>query len=323
MNFSTKNTITYSVEEILNTIGQKQIFDYYLDVKNPFRPFLSPLRKDRSPSCCLRWYDDLLLFTDFGTGKKLNALGFVKELYQLSTEEAIRKICYDFNLSSSDIKVLPKKKSSSVVHSKNTQKDKLVLRTHRIPWTKEGLEYFQQYGITLKTLKRFNVHQIDYYFTPYGANKVSFGFEYFFSFDKRKILQPKDINNKWRTNLSLRDLEGETLIPTSGETLIITKSYKDVMTLWELGEYYAVAPPSENNLMNSLKYHYEALKARFTNIIILLDNDEAGRTFANIASTTYNLPTLFIKEAKDISDLVKLKGKSYAKHFIKSSFGEL
>ena len=63
------------------------------------------------------------------------------------------------------------------------------------------------------------------------------------------------------------------MLPKMGEYLVVTKSLKDVMTLYNLG-IPAIAPISENCFLSEAQYH--RLKERFKHIILLYDNDRPG-----------------------------------------------
>lgn len=63
------------------------------------------------------------------------------------------------------------------------------------------------------------------------------------------------------------------MLPKMGEYLVVTKSLKDVMTLYNLG-IPAIAPISENCFLSKAQYH--RLKERFKHIILLYDNDRPG-----------------------------------------------
>ena len=68
-------------------------------------------------------------------------------------------------------------------------------------------------------------------------------------FDKFKIYRPLASKyTKWRTNLTTSDVQGLAQIPEKGDLLIITKSLKDVMVLYEMG-YTAISAASETTFI--------------------------------------------------------------------------
>lgn len=58
-----------------------------------------------------------------------------------------------------------------------------------------------------------------------------------------------------------------------GDLLVITKSLKDVMCLYEYG-ITAIAPCSENEFLTNTQY--QKVKSKFKHIALLWDNDYAG-----------------------------------------------
>ena len=95
-----------------------------------------------------------------------------------------------------------------------------------------------------------------------------------------------------------------------GENLVITKSLKDCMLLYELG-VPAIAPCSENLFVSQKQF--EKLKSKFKNIFLFYDNDQAG--VSNINKIRKQFPELIVTfiprnlEAKDISDFYFKYGK--------------
>lgn len=58
-----------------------------------------------------------------------------------------------------------------------------------------------------------------------------------------------------------------------GNYVVVTKSMKDVMVLYEYG-IPAIAPCSENLFITDSQY--ERLKKKYKRVILLYDNDEPG-----------------------------------------------
>ena len=63
------------------------------------------------------------------------------------------------------------------------------------------------------------------------------------------------------------------MLPKSGDILVVTKSMKDVMVLYQLG-IPAIAPISENCFLTEAQYN--KLQSRFKYIVLLYDNDRPG-----------------------------------------------
>lgn len=68
------------------------------------------------------------------------------------------------------------------------------------------------------------------------------------------------------------------MLPKSGDAIVITKSLKDIMVLYELG-IPAIAPISENCYLTEAQHN--KLVKRFDKVVLFYDNDRAGITNLN------------------------------------------
>ena len=133
-----------------------------------------------------------------------------------------------------------------------------------------------------------------------------------------RIYFPKRTEKRFLTNWPSKKVQGYEQLPKSGNLLVITKSMKDVMSLYSFG-ISAIAPNSENLFIseNMLK----DLKSRFKHILVIYDQDRAGKY--NLGKIRKKYPELnyFIipKElkSKDFSDLVSNCGREKVKEYIK------
>ena len=126
-------------------------------------------------------------------------------------------------------------------------------------------------------------------------------------YDKFKIYRPLASKyTKWRTNLTNRHVQGLAELPyEGGNLLIITKSLKDVMCLYEMG-FNAISPSSETTFIpdDILK----SLRHKWRHIVIMFDRDATGMTKAREYSKRYKMDCIFVNKkfkAKDISDAVR------------------
>ena len=137
-------------------------------------------------------------------------------------------------------------------------------------------------------------------------------------YDKFKIYRPLASKyTKWRTNLTVRHVQGlEQLRHEGGDLLIITKSLKDVMCLTEMG-FNAIASASETTFIpeDILK----DLQKKWKHVIIVYDRDPAGMQNARQYSKQYGLDAIFVHKkfkAKDVSDAVKANGFVIVKNWL-------
>jgi hypothetical protein len=109
---------------------------------------------------------------------------------------------------------------------------------------------------------------------------------------------------KWIGNPDTGNLQGYNQLPWVGDSLIITKSLKDVMVLSVLG-YNAVATHSESTGLDPVTL--KTLEDRFKDITIFYDNDQAGITGAKKLCRAHDFNGIIIPleyEVKDISDFI-------------------
>jgi len=115
------------------------------------------------------------------------------------------------------------------------------------------------------------------------------------------------------------DVEGYSQLPSGGNTLILTKSLKDIICFHNIG-ISAISLQGENNTFKPELY--KELKERFKRIIVFYDNDETGKQAALKITNQYNdIKSISIPEeygTKDYSDTIKAKGINTARTLVDS-----
>ena len=104
-------------------------------------------------------------------------------------------------------------------------------------------------------------------------------------------------------------MQGAKQLPKEDDVLVITKSLKDVMTLYSLG-ITAIAPNSENLFLTESQF--SKLKSRFKRIIVFYDNDLTGLHNMNKIRKSFDVECMGIPRsygAQDISDFHKMYGR--------------
>ena len=320
-----------TVENIFKKISSYDIFKYYSEnFREVGRIFNSDFRKDNNPSCCIAQIKGDLLYTDFGTGKSYRCLAFVMEKLGLNYFQALQQVNLDFNLglgclNNSKINL---NNPNIVMTSKKhfTEKSNTILQIKRRAWENHDKEFwYDRYFITQEVLEKFKVSPISYFWingNMIKADKFAYNYDFYwkedFSVFYRKIYQPYSKKMKWLSNGG-KTYQGEGVLPKKGDTLIITKSLKDVMVLYSLG-YTAIAPPSESLFLD--ENYLIKQKKRFKKLILFYDNDITGINKAKKFSEEYKIPYIYIPEEfekkgiKDISDLIESNGIIDAKLFI-------
>lgn len=326
--FEFKFTENITKEFILSNISAEQIFCYYLGINNISKKLIcSRVRSDRNPTCGFYRNDkgDLYLH-DFATGEFFNCFSLVMTLYDVDFYQSLKIIANDFHL-----KNIPNltKNSGTIIKDIKTFNDtgKSKIQIEMKDFSKEELDWWYQYGITEKTLKKFRVFSCnsvflnDNLFSITKYPQMAYGY-YGGKFDGKelwRIYYPKNKEKgiRFLTNWPAKKIQGFENLPKSDNLLVITKSMKDVMCLYELG-INAIAPNSENLFIpNNV---LEQLKKRFKYIIVLYDTDIAGLN--NMKKFKKDYPELLYTWiprkylAKDISDLYKLKGKQFTLNLV-------
>ena len=297
-----------SLKDLLEKVSDYDIYSYYLGPIKPKRLINSPLRPDdKIPSFAIfPSKTGGMLFKDHGTGEAGNAIKFMKLYKNIQTREEMErellKIVKQINPSQTTRKAVRMAENASDT----------VIGIVRQPFTEIDIQYWNQFCISKETLQRFNVFSIKYFLcnnivrgvykpdNPMYAYKVD---------DRFKIYRPLASKyTKWRTNLNNTNIQGYAQLPDSGNLLIITKSLKDVMCLYEMG-FNAISPSSETTFLP--ESILQSLKSKWKHIIILYDRDAAGMKNARQYSKKYGLDAIFVHKkfkAKDISDAVKANG---------------
>jgi len=288
--------------------------------------FKSPFRNESKASAVV-YSTNLgnLRFNDFVL-PTMSSVEFVSKYFSISLGEALNKVALDFKVKEVFAvdwgKSSPSTQTSTpVIYKKAIEKSSItVIQVRYRKWNDNDIIFWKQFGITLETLALFHVYPIDYFWINgkiYKAAEYSYSYNYYWEDGvfRRKIYQPYD-ENKWFSNGG-KIVQGEGILPKEGDLLIITKSLKDVMTLYELG-YTSIAPTTEKTLP-SIDY-INKQKSRFKKLILFLDNDETGKEMSVKHSKEFDIPYILIPnkyECKDISDFVKKYGEKEGKKLMK------
>jgi hypothetical protein len=305
--YNTTDAFSITKDKVLKKISEYDIFALYLGFKpivgNLYR---SPLRADTNPSFGLfraRGTSNLL-YKDLGTGESGDCFKLVASLQGITARKAIKQIYNDIvtkKVSYTKTKVIPIKEYNEL---------DIVLDT--IDFTVEGYTFWREFGITPSTLEKFNVKQIKRFWVnsveKWVASKSKPMFAYLL-YSKVKIYRPFYKQMKFYTNCTGIDIQGWEQLDYFKDTVFITKSYKDVMLLHELG-YTAIAPNGEGHSIpeKALKI----LRDNFKKIIVLYDRDLPGLKAARkLCSENRDFEFMFMprRTEKDLSDYFKAFGK--------------
>lgn len=303
-----------TLDWILSRVTEYDIYAHYLGQFKVGMIYNSPFRKDKNPSFGIFYSKRTkqLLFKDHGTGDCGNVIKFVSLYTGITNYNDILLDIVDKLKITSDTKLVS---SKQYIASTET-----VIGVVRQDFTTEDINYWSQFNICINTLKKFNVNSIKYYLCNgivkgiYKKENPMYAYKVYNNF---KIYRPlADKYTKWRNNLGQYDIQGFKQLPKTGNLLIITKSLKDVMCLYEMG-ISAISPASESTFIPDDVL--DNLKKRFKHILICFDRDTAGIKYLRRISLKTGLKPLLVHKkwkSKDISDAIKLNGFENIKNWL-------
>ena len=299
-----------SLRDLLDKLDDYTIYSYYLGPFKPGKLMNSPLRSDdKMPSFAIfTTKNGALLFKDHGTGIAGNALKFLKLYKGIQTRDELER-----ELLRIVRKMNPNESIRTKTYTSPVGLGLTDIGIVRQPFTEVDKKYWKQFHISIDTLKKFNVFSIKYFLcnrVVRGTYKEDSPMYAYKVYDKFKIYRPLASKfTKWRTNLTNRHVQGLSELPKEGgNLLIITKSLKDVMCLYEMG-FYAIAASSETTFIP--EDILQSLRSKWKHVVILYDRDKTGMKTAREYSKQYRMDAIFVHKkfkAKDISDAVRDNG---------------
>ncbi len=296
---------------------------------------LSPLMKDKTPSFgFFQGETGEICFKDHRLGGG-DFVRFVQLKFGLTYFEALSKIAIDFDIAKGYICKSFEKTKFDDTRKDYPTRDQLLSRAgslklgkNRRKWLAHDILFWQQFGISIKTLEKFNVEPLSHFHinnTIIKADQYCYCFiEYKDGKETYKIYQPFNEYYKWLNSHDDSVWQGWESLPSTGHELIITKSLKDVMALYEVTGIPAVALQSENIIPK--KHVFDQLDKRFEVKYSLYDNDfdkeiNWGKIFGKKIAETFGLIDVYIPDeykSKDFSDLIKNVGAKDANNILKN-----
>jgi AAA domain/Homeodomain-like domain/CHC2 zinc finger/Toprim-like len=302
-------------EAILEQATSKEIFDYFLAPFTDGRVLrngeciLSPFRDEKNPSFNIYKVDDDWLFKDFA-GESGNCFTFVMNRFNLSFPEALKKINDDMTLRIGNVK-----EGLSLTKCKVISNN--LYRTVNKEFSKTELSYFEDYGITEGTLIKYGIMSIDTYRAtskktgnPYSgdSSQDNFIIGYAYGENAIKIYMPKAKGMRF---LFLGDTQKDFIfgmkeLPEKGKLVFIAAGEKDLLALVSHG-LNAITLKSE--AAHFPEEVFEELQTRFTDVVVLYDNDEEGLKYSKKTATNLGAKRIILPDmdgGKDVSDYFKL-----------------
>lgn len=291
-------------------------FEFYLGVPVKKGLFNSPscLRKDNHPTCS--FYKNSkgdLTYKDFA-GISGDFITIVMEIYQVSYYKALNIIANDFGyikLDNYQVNVPKLEYTGNILKETNKAKIQVEIKD----FSEKELNWWSSFGISLVTLKKFKVVSVkhvflnDCYFSSSTESSPIYGYYMGKNSEDEelwRLYMPTKKTYRFMSNVGGTALQGSKQIPKDGDYIIITKSMKDVMSLYEFG-VTSIAPISENCFLTEAQYN--KIKTHFKNIFLLYDLDLPGIKAAKKVRKNFpDVQILLIPrkyKCKDFSDFVK------------------
>jgi hypothetical protein len=305
----------------------------------------SDLRSDdTNNSLFARIQNGKLLISDFGYKTGMSIYDYINEKHFQGLPGNFYKV---LELIRSDFRINTIERANSrqgrtkkpIAYNKTIQNSNLPVKIEvkrqkfkgNIHWSKEDIEYWKSYGISINKLeskgiaplskfwitnfnkdgirKEFNVRNELCYVYPFFRSKEGF-FMY-------KIYLPKGFKGnpdfRWISNVNKKVVQNIQHIPKSGDLLIIQSSFKDCMLMEELIDCNVVAPNGEGIWFDDETWYY--IRKNWKNIILFGNNDSEkndnpGLKFCKSHSEKYNIPFITTPDntTSDISDYYKKYG---------------
>ena len=334
-------------EEILaRTDKGLNVFKHYLPFQfSVGRNFLNPLYEDKKASCNVYFNrtSDLYKLKDYGndtySGDCFNFVGKILGTdcrHADSFLEILQKINQDLCLGLDNIsgnqspkslsptsplsQKFPTSTSSPILESKEEQPKPIKPFAIKVkPFSELELSYWQQFGISLETLKRYQVVSLKEFASENNEGKpyklIPTDKEPIFAYQGKrylKLYRPfSAIRFQYAGDLGDKYCFGLEQLPPKGNILFITGGEKDVLSLVTKG-FAAICFNSETS--NIPQSTIRKLTYRFKHVVILYDCDKTGleasakhlQQLSSIGVKRMTLPLKGTKEEKDISDYFKI-----------------
>ena len=303
-------------ENILERVDEYTLYCFYLGYDPEIQTnYTSPFRADdQTPSFglypCKRYKCEYMWKDAGGKGMSGDVIRLVQELYGYKTKRlAVARIISDMRLG-------PHVEATErIIHTPAKIRSDADIRVKPRSFREQDLAWWAQWNISEEILKRFRVSALFCYWLRKGQAFPIYGpaFSYVYRiYEKYQLYFPKaEKGRKFRMDLQDEHILGLEQITFKSDTLIITKSYKDVMCLASYG-YEAISPRSENI---PLPEGFSAwADQHYRRKLILFDNDDKHR------ADWYPYPQIEIPRdsgSKDISDFTRDHSPAAAAELLK------
>lgn len=317
-----------TMDSILEKLSDFDIFRYYMPTKDweLNNVTYSPFREERNPSFLIGNKKGYISYIDFGdTSKRGDCFQFVKQLFNLSTlDDALKLIDRDFKLGiATGVDTGEYKKITSSYKQPEVTKRNSLIQVVSRPFTKEELQYWNEYHQDVQDLRKNNIYSIKKLFLNkkiFYLKDTELRFGYFYD-GHWKIYRPfNSKKEKWMpNNVPITALDGKENLK-KGQKAFINKSKKDKMVVEKVFPY-SIGIQNEGIACFSSE-NMEFIKENSSEQILGFDSDETGvknsQQITEIFNFGYcNVPKKY-RPVKDFADLGKVHGLKVVEEVLKS-----
>lgn len=284
------------------------VFEYYCNLPFSLNTDLVKIKSlwnnEKTPSMIIGYKNDGYIFKDFSSGKSGNHVSLVKELYNISVSEALHKIVTDYT------KYVINNGLPNVVTEIQVQEKYKFSQYEVRKWNIQDSKFWTSFGISSKILEQFNVRPLSKVIlskTDSPNIELTPNYCYGYFTDQGELYRVYQPYSKQKfVILNAEYIQGLNQLKFKSDYVVICSSLKDIMSFVATGiNADLLAPNSENSLLSESVINW--LKSRYKHIIILFDNDKAGKEAAN-KYFIYDISSINLDLEKDISDSVKACG---------------
>jgi hypothetical protein len=307
-------------DSVLERVDEYTLYCHYLEFQPDIKVnYLSPLRADDdNPSFgifpCRKAYREFMWKDSGGKGDSGDIIKLVQLLFGYKSRyEALARIKSDFGLG------ITVPQTEKIVRYRPTYHTDCDIRLRSRNFYQSELDWWKQFNISPDILSRYRTGAVYMYWmspsqkAPFFPGSHSFVYRVY---DRYQLYFPtKPREYKFRNDMKPEHVLGFQQLTYTSDTLIITKSMKDVMCLRSFG-YEAVSPRSENTPLPEQAIGY--FNVKYKRKFILFDNDMKHR------GDWYPYPQVYVpieSGSKDISDFTRDHGPQAASELLQTIIG--
>lgn len=312
-----------SKEDILKFVSEESIYLKYIGYLPVNKSISNPLRKDLTPSFSLFYANNgKLLWKDHSYNETGDCFNFVMKLFNLNFKESLLKIYTDVLLTDNFLNSTNNKDSTrnnKRLYRHNNKTSPQISIQYK-SFQKQEYQWWKVQGISEATLEKFNTKLADKVYINGFLKIISTRYNPCYVYtegSKYRLYLPLNSKGKrWYGNMDSSCIQGLEYIPNNCDSLIlIQKSYKDLMAIYEQLNIHGVCKPGEG--YKWFPEDIQKVKQKSNLIVSNLDFDYCGIHNANDLKKNYNIPYIFMSNSRnqkrnDYTDNFRLFGKQYA-----------